>query len=287
VSAIGFFLLRLSGDLARALAGQNATSEQVAAIAKAYGLDRPLVVQYVDWLGNFLQGDFGRSFYFKQPAADLILSRLPTTLLLGALGLGLALVVAVPLGVLAAVYRGSLVDRAALTLSALGQSMPNFWIALLMISTFGLTLRWLPISGTASWRNFIMPAVALAFAAQPAILRLTRAGMIDVLATDYIRTARAKGLPPATVLFKHALRNAVVPVVAVAAVQLGQLVGGSVVIESIFAIQGIGYLAWESITRTDFPVVQAILVVVSIAYVLLTLSADLLNAALDPRTRST
>ncbi|ODN71768.1 Glutathione transport system permease protein GsiC [Methylobrevis pamukkalensis] len=206
--------------------------------------------------------------------------------MLGGLALALAVIVAVPFGVLAAVYRNSLIDRAALVFSAMGQSMPSFWIALLMISTFGLSLRWLPISGSDSLANFIMPSIALAFAVQPAILRLTRAGMIEVLATDYIRTARAKGLSPAKVIFKHALRNALVPVVTVAAVQLGMLIGGSVVVESIFAIQGIGYLAWESIIRTDFPVVQAILVVVSISYVLLTLLADLLNAALDPRTRT-
>lgn len=286
VSAIGFFMLRWSGDLARALAGQNATPEQVAAIRAAYGLDRPLVVQYLGWLADFLRGNFGESFYFRQPVADLILTRLPVTVMLGTLSLAIAVAVAIPLGVAAAIYRNSLIDRIALTISALGQSMPTFWIALLMISYFGITLRWLPISGTRSWLNFIMPAVTLAIAAQPTILRLTRAGMIEVLSADYIRTARAKGLPANQVLYKHALRNALVPVITVAAVQLGHLVGGSVVIESIFAIEGLGYLAWESILRTDFPVVQSILVIISIAYVLMTLLADLLNAAVDPRTRN-
>lgn len=285
VSAIGFFLLRLSSDLARTLAGQNATLEQVEAIRQAYGLDRNLVVQYLVWLGDLLSGDLGRSFYFRQPTAELILERLPTTLTLGVIALLIAVAVAVPLGVAAAVYRNSPIDRLALVYSTLGQSMPNFWIALLMISLFGITLRWLPISGTESWLNFIMPATALAFAVQPAILRLTRAGMIEVLGTDYVRTARAKGVRESRVLFKHALRNALIPVVTVSAVQLGHLVGGSVVIESIFAIRGIGYLAWESILRTDFPVIQSILVIVSIIYVLLTLAADLLNAALDPRMR--
>lgn len=285
VSAIGFFLLRLSSDLARTLAGQNATLEQVEAIRQAYGLDRNLFVQYLAWLGDLLRGDLGRSFYFRQPTAELILERLPTTLTLGVIALLIAVAVAVPLGVAAAVYRNSPIDRLALVYSTLGQSMPNFWIALLMISLFGITLRWLPISGTESWLNFIMPATALAFAVQPAILRLTRAGMIEVLGMDYVRTARAKGVRESRVLFKHALRNALIPVVTVSAVQLGHLVGGSVVIESIFAIRGIGYLAWESILRTDFPVIQSILVIVSIIYVLLTLAADLLNAALDPRMR--
>jgi len=286
VSAISFFLLRLSSDLARTLAGQNATAEQVENIRQAYGLNRPLITQYFDWLGGIFSGDFGRSFYFRKPTADLILERLPTTLLLGFLSLLVAVIVAVPFGVAAAVHRNSLVDRLALTFSALGQSMPSFWIALLMISAFGVSLRWLPISGTGSWLNFIMPVAALAFAAQPAILRLTRAGMIEALGTNYIRTARAKGLPQSLVLFKHALRNALLPVVTVSAVQLGQLVGGSVVIESIFAIRGIGYLAWESILRTDFPVIQSILLIVSVIYVLLTLVSDLLSALLDPRLRN-
>lgn len=285
VSILGFFLLRLSGDLARTLAGENATAEQIEVIRKAYGLDRSLVVQFLDWLGRFVQGDFGQSYYFRSPAADLILKRLPVTLLLGVTSLALALAIAVPLGVAAAIWRGRLVDRAAMVFAALGQSMPSFWAALLLIMFFGIRLGWLPISGSASFAQFVMPAMALAFAAQPAILRLTRAGMIDVLDTDYIRTARAKGLGEATVVFKHALRNALMPVVAVSAVQLGHLIGGSVVIESIFAIEGIGYLAWESILRTDFPVVQAILVIVAVAYVLLSLAADLLNAALDPRIR--
>lgn len=286
VSTAGFLLMNASSDLALTLAGENATREQIEAVRVAYGLDRPLVVQYFEWLSGFLGGDFGQSYYFKQPVADLLLSRLPTTFTLGLVSLLLAVAVALPFGVAAAVWRNSVIDRAALVFTAMGQSMPSFWVGLLVMSYFGITLRLLPISGSATWLHFVLPAATLAFAAQPMILRLTRAGMIEVLSADYIRTANAKGLRPATVLIKHALRNALLPVVAVTAVQLGQLVGGSVVVESIFAIKGIGYLAWESILRNDYPVVQAILVVVSISYVLLTLLSDLMNAALDPRMRT-
>ena len=163
--------------------------------------------------------------------------------------------------------------------------MPSFWFALLLFMLFGLTLRWLPISGSETWAHFVMPAVALGYYATPGIMRLTRAGMLEVLASDYIRTARAKGLRAPSVLFKHALRNAVIPVVALAAVQLGFMLGGSVVIETIFALHGLGYLAWESILHNDFPVVQAIVLLISLIYILLTFIADMLNAWLDPRIR--
>jgi peptide/nickel transport system permease protein len=285
VSIVSFLLLRLSGDLAYALAGQQATEADVEAVRQAYGLDRPLIVQYGAWLLDLFHGDLGRSFYFRRPVSELILERLPVTLMLGFAALLLALLIAIPFGVAAAIWRNTWVDRLALLFSALGQSMPSFWIALLLVSVFGITLRWTPISGSGTVRHFILPVAALAFYAQPTLLRLTRAGMIEVLQTDYIRTARAKGLARVSIIFKHALRNALMPVVAISAVQLGHLLGGSIVIETIFAIHGIGYLAWESIQRADFPVVQSILLLVSCIYVLLTFGADLLNAVLDPKLR--
>ena len=285
VSIISFGLLRLSGDLAQALAGQSSTAADVEALRKAYGLDRPLTVQYLEWAGKVLTGDFGDSFFFKEPVAKMLAQRLPVTMLLGACALTFALVLAVPLGVVAAMRPNSWIDRLALTLSVLGQALPSFWFALMLMIVFGLTLRWLPISGTGTWQHFVMPSIALGYYATPAIMRLTRAGMMEVMASDYIRTARAKGLRMPTVLFKHALRNAVIPVVALAAVQFGFMLGGSIVIETIFALHGVGYLAWESITRADFPVVQAIVLVLASIYVVLTLLADLLNAFLDPRIR--
>jgi peptide/nickel transport system permease protein len=285
VSIISFSLLRLSGDLAQALAGPSSTAADVEAVRKAYGLDQPLLVQYLDWAGKALRGDFGSSFFFKEPVWSMIGARLPITMTLGVCALLFALVIAIPLGVVAAVRPNSWVDRLALTVSVFGQALPSFWFALMLMILFGLQLRWLPISGTGTWKHFVMPSIALGYYGMPAFMRLTRAGMMEVLASDYIRTARAKGLRPPAVLFKHALRNAVIPVVAVAAVQFGFLLGGSIVIESVFALHGVGYLAWESISRADFPVVQAVVLILATIYVVLTLVADLLNAFLDPRIR--
>ena len=285
VSVIAFFLLRLSGDVATAIAGEGARQEDIEMVRRAYGLDRPLLVQYFDWLWHVLRGDFGTSLFFKTDVLDLVWDKLPTTLTLGLLSLGFALLISVPLGVLAATFANSWIDRLALGLAVIGQAMPTFFFALLLIMLFAVQLRWLPVSGSGSWANFVMPTIALGYYATPALMRLVRAGMVEVLSADYIRTARAKGLPTYSVIFKHALRNALVPVVALAAVQLGFLLGGSVVIETIFALDGLGFLAYESITHKDFPVMQAIVLLLSVFYVLLTLAADVANAWLDPRIR--
>jgi len=233
VSVIAFFLVRMSGDLATALAGEDANAQEIADIRKIYGLDRPLIFQYADWLFNALRGDFGASLYFPETVGELVAMRLPTTLLLAFSGL----------------------------------------------------LRWTPISGDETWQHFILPAFTLGYYSTPPIMRLTRSGMLEVLSADYIRTAYAKGLQPLRVLFKHALRNAVIPVVALASVQFGHMLSGAIVIESVFAMQGIGYLAWESILRNDIAVIQAILLIVCLFYVGLTFISDLLNAWLDPRIR--
>ena len=285
VSMIAFLLLRLSGDPAIAVAGEGARQADIELVRHTYGFDRPLPVQYVDWLGKTLRGDFGESIYFKQPAAPLILAKLEVTMLLGLSSILFALAISVPLGVLAAVYRNSWIDRLCLALAVLGQALPNFFFALLLIMLLSITLHWLPVSGSDTWQHFVMPTIALGYYAAPAFMRLIRAGMIEVLEADYIRTARAKGLPASTVIFKHALRNAAVPVVALAAVQLGFLLGGSVVIETIFALDGLGYLAYQSITFKDFPVMQNIVLLLSVIYVVLTLASDIANAWLDPRIR--
>jgi peptide/nickel transport system permease protein len=211
---------------------------------------------------------------------------LPITLTLGLTGLVIALATAIPLGVLAAMREGSPLDRAIGLLALLGQAMPSFWLSLVLIIWFGLKLQLLPISGVDTWQGYILPGIVLAFSAIPALMRLTRAGMIDALASDYIRTARAKGLSRATIVLKHALRNAAMPVVSIAAVQLGFMLGGSIVIEQIFALHGVGYLAWESISKNDFPVVQAVVLLLAIIYIFLTLLADAMNAVLDPRLRA-
>ena len=242
-------------------------------------------MQYADWLWKLLNGNFGTSVYFKTDVGPLILDKLGTTLKLGVYALGVALSISVPLGVLAAIYKNSWIDRLALAVAVLGQALPNFFFALLLIMLFSIAWGILPVSGSDTWKHFVMPAIALGYYVAPAFMRLIRAGMIEVLSADYIRTARAKGLPARTVIFKHALRNAIVPVVALAAVQLGFLLGGSVVIETIFALNGIGYLAYQSITYKDFPVMQVIVLLLSGIYVLLTLASDIANAWLDPRIR--
>lgn len=285
VSVVVFTLLRLSGDPAVAMAGEAATEEDIEYVRAHYGFDRPVTVQYLDWARRAIQGDFGRSHYLKTEVSNIILERLPVTMTLGGLALSFALLLAVPLGVLAAVRPNTILDRFALSLAVVGQALPSFFFALLLILFFGVKWRLLPISGSDSWKNFIMPAVALGYYATPAIMRLTRAGMLDVLSSDYIRTARAKGLRPPVVLFKHALRNAIIPVVSLSAVQLGFMLGGSIVIESIFSLNGLGRLAWQSIQRSDFEMMQAIVLVVACIYIALTYFADLLNAYLDPRIR--
>jgi glutathione transport system permease protein len=286
VAVVSFMLLHLSGDLASAIAGPEASAAAVEQIRVQYGLDRPIALQFFDWLGSALQLDFGRSFYFENTVVELIGERLPITLKLGGIALFLAVVVAIPLGVLAAMYRDTWLDRLALGVAVIGQAMPSFWFALTLILLFSVGLKWLPVAGNSTWQHFVLPAVALGYYAMPAMMRLTRAGMLDVMGSDYIRTARAKGLSPARVVFKHALRNAIIPVVALAAVELGFMLGGSVVIESVYSMQGLGQLAWDSISRNDYPVVQAVVLIIAVFYIGLTFLADVLNAALDPRMRT-
>ncbi len=285
VSIITFALIHWTGDLATAIGGLGATPEDIARLRKVHGLDRPVPVQYLDWASRALRGDFGQSYFSQEDVFPLILARLPVTVTLAFFSLATGLLLAIPLGVFAAIRPGSWIDRFALSTAVLGQAMPSYWSALLLILLFGVQLQWLPISGTDSWQSFVLPVLALGWYVMPVLMRLARAGMIDVLAADYIRTARAKGLPRRTVLFKHALRNAIMPVVAVAAVQLGFLLGGSIVVESVFALNGVGLLAWSAIQRSDFPVVQAIVLIVAFLFVLLNLVADLINAFLDPRVR--
>ena len=271
VSLLSFGLLKVSGDLAIALAGEQAGTAYVAFLRKEYGLDDPVIVQYLRWLARLLRGDLGASFYFGTSVTALLAEKLPITMTLGVSALSFAILISIPLGVIAALRPDSWVDRLVLGVALLGQAMPTFWLCFLLILMFGINLAWLPISGSTTWAHYVMPTIALGYYATPAFTRITRAGMIEALASDYVRTARAKGLR--------------LPVVSVAAVQFGFMLGGSVVIETIFAMHGVGYLAWQSISQNDYPVVQAIVLTVSSIYVVLTLVADLLNGAIDPRIR--
>ena len=283
VSALTFSLSHLSADPALTIGGAQASDEDIEAIRKLYGFDRPVYVQYFEWAGRALAGDFGKSYHYGERVSFMISQRIGTTMTLGVLALLFALIISIPLGVVAAIRPNSLVDRIALLIAVFGQALPTFWFALMMIIVMGVWWRWLPISGNDTWAHFVMPTIALGYYATPALMRLTRAGMIEVLGSDYIRTARAKGLSPSVVLFKHALRNAIIPVVALAAVWFGFMLGGSIVIETIFNLKGIGWLSYDALLRSDLPVVQAIVLIFASFYVILTLLSDLLNAWLAPR----
>ena len=285
ISIAVFVLTNVAIDPAISLAGEGASSEDIASVRQSYGLDRPVIVRYADWLGDAIVGDFGNSYRQLRPVTRIIFERFPVTLELACLSLLFSFLIAMPLALLGSLRPGSLVDRIGVTLAVIGQAVPTFWLALVLILLFSVKLGWLPVSGSARFANFIMPAICLGFFSMPAILRLTRSGLIEVLEADYIRTARAKGLRMPRVLLKHALRNAVIPVVSIASVQFGYLLSGSVVIETVFAMHGIGYLAWEAVAAADLPIIQALVLVTAAFYVVLTLLADLLNATLDPRMR--
>lgn len=285
VSVVAFSLVYLSGDPATAMAGEGATQADVAAVRVTYGFDRPLYVQYESWLRNVMHGNFGNSYYLREPVSQVLAQHFPITAKLGISALVFALLLSVPLGVFAALRPNTLIDRIALGIAVAGQAMPSFLFGLGLIYVFGVKLGWLPFSGASSWDHFILPAIALGYYATPVIMRLTRSGMMDALQSDHVRTARAYGLSTWRVVVRHALRHAIMPVLALSAVQLGFMLGGSIIIETVFSMKGLGYLAWMSIQRSDLQVIQAILLVIATLYALLTLLADLLNAFLDPRLR--
>jgi peptide/nickel transport system permease protein len=275
----------MSGDVAATIAGPEASQADIEQVRRVYGLDKPLAAQLGDWAARAVRGDFGESFYFKKDVASLIVERMPTTFKLGVFGMLVGLLLAIPLGVIAALYQGRFIDRLILVLISVNQAVPSFWLALMMIILFGVNLGWLPTTGADSWRHFVMPTLVLGLSVLPALARLARAGMVKALASDYVRTARDKGLSQMSIIVKHALRNAAIPIVAIAAVQFGNALGGSVVIESVFALHGVGYLAWESIIKSDVAVIQAAVLMFSIIYVIITFISDVLNALLDPRIR--
>lgn len=285
VSFATFLLLNYATDPAYAIAGEDAEPAVVEQIRKTYGLDRPIMVRYLEWAGNVLQGDFGESYYWHKPVAELVASRAPVTLALASSALLVTILIAIPLGALAALNPNSLIDRFALTVAVSAQAVPNFWLGLIVIILLGVMLPIFPVSGDDTWLHFVLPAFVLGASSVPAVMRLTRTGLIEVMESDYIRTARAKGFSGFALLRRHAMRNAILPVVSVLAVQLGQKFGGSVITETIFAINGLGRLALESILGSDIPTVQMLIFVFAMVFVAMNLLADMLNAALDPRIR--
>jgi len=285
VSIAAFALLRLSGDLASEYAGENASAAEMARVRIELGLDQPLIMQYVAWAGSTLKGDLGKSIYTGEPVAAVLQEPFALTGLIAAWSLMIAIMIGVPLGTLAAWRRNTIADSLILGLISIGQAVPGFLLAIALAALFGVGLGWLPVSGSESARHLVLPITAMALAILPALLRMARASMIEVLEADYLELARAKGLSLARVLTVHALPNASAPLIALSSVQFGQLLAGSVVIEQVFAIDGVGRLALQSIERVDFPVVQGIVLVLGCTYIVLTLLADLLGMLIDPRLR--
>jgi peptide/nickel transport system permease protein len=286
VSVVVFsFVHALPGDPAVLFLGEEATTENLARFRAKLGFDRPLIVQYGDWLGRALQGDLGRSIRTNQPVVQAIVERLPVTLRLLAFSMVISLAIAVPLGIVSAVKRNSGVDLASTFFALFGFSTPNFWLGLILIYVFALLLRWLPASGFDGMRSLILPSITLGTALAALVTRQLRSGMLEVLRQDYVRTAQAKGLADRMVIGKHALKNALISVVTVIGLQIGALLGNTIITESLFALPGVGRLMIDSVFSRDFFVVQGVILFLAVGYVVANLVVDILYSYLDPRIR--
>jgi len=286
VITIVFFVMRLSGDPTLLLVPEGATAAQIAELRHQLGFDRPLVVQYLAYLSDLLRGDLGQSLVQRLPVSLILGSRLPYTLELAAGALAVALIIGIPAGIAMAVWRGGVVERILAAIVVAGQSLPTFWSGILLILFFGVTLRWLPTSGADSPASLIMPSLALGALAMSTFARMTRISVLDELSRDYVNAARARGLSMGATVARHVLRNAAIPVITVTALEIGNLLAGAVIVETVFAWPGIGQLAMQSIQARDFLIVQAIVLFVSVTYIALNLIADLAYTAIDPRIRS-
>ena len=286
VSFVVFGMVFLSGDPAILMLPPEATADEVAAFRQAYGFDDPFLVQYGRFLGGVLRGDWGESLRYKKPALEMVLERLPATLQLSGVSMLLAVLVALPLGTLAAMYRNSIVDYVASIFAVIGQSMPNYWLGFLLVMFFAVRLRLLPTSGGPGWFYVILPAITIAVGVIALVTRITRSSVLEVQREDYVRTARAKGLKEFTVINHHVLRNAMLPVITVIGLQFGYILGGAVVIETIFAWPGLGLLAIQAIFNRDYPLVQAVVFFLAVSFVLINLVSDIIYHVLDPRIRT-
>jgi peptide/nickel transport system permease protein len=284
VSLVTFSILHISGDPV-ALMMPEAPEADRAVLRRTMGFNDPLVVQFARFIGNSARGDFGKSFYHRVPALGLVLERMPTTLMLTVLALGLAVAVSLPVGIYSAVRRNSAVDQSATMVVFLGQSMPVFWTGIMLILLFAVQWRLLPVSGWATWSAAILPAITLGTFSTPLLLRIVRSSMLEVINLDYVRTARAKGLSEWLVICRHALRNAALPLVTVAGLQFGLLLGGAVITETVFAVPGVGRLIVDGIRQLDFPVVQAAVFVLAIIVVGVNFAVDMLYVVLNPQIR--
>jgi peptide/nickel transport system permease protein len=286
VSVLVFAILRvLPGDPAKMLLPEGAPQSAVEELNRHLGLREPLHVQYAIFLRSVSRGDFGHSFQYRAPALRVVAERLPATLELTLVAMVLTIFFGVSIGIVAAVRRGTAYDYAGTVLAVLGQSLPNFWLGIMLILLFGVALRWLPTSGFEGWRHLILPAITLAAFPTALVARLTRSSMLEILSRDFIRTGRAKGLAERAVILRHALRNAAIPVLTVIGLQIGTLLGGAVITESVFAWPGMGKLVVDAIFFRDFPVVQTVLILSATVFVLINLAVDLLYTLIDPRIR--
>jgi peptide/nickel transport system permease protein len=284
VSLVTFAILHASGDPVALIMPEAPEADRIK-LREALGLDDPLATQFVRFVGNAARGDFGKSFFYRAPAFGLVTERLPTTLALTSLAVMLSLVVAVPVGIYSAVRRNTLVDHAATVVVFLGQSMPVFWIGIMLMLLFAVQWRLLPVSGWDTWASMILPAVTLGAFTTPLFMRIVRSSMLEVINLDYVRTARAKGLSEWIVICRHALRNAALPVVTVIGIQLGLLLGGAVLTETVFAVPGLGRLILRAIVQLDFPIVQAGVFTLAMIIATANFVVDILYVYLNPTIR--
>jgi ABC-type dipeptide/oligopeptide/nickel transport system permease component len=283
ISVISFFFIHLSGDPVMLMLPGDASHAEIEALREQMGFNDPLYEQYLRFAWQALRGKFGNSLYYKVPAMELILERLPASLELAVAAMLIALVVAVPVGIISAVRRGSLLDMGSMLGALFGLSMPHFWLGIMMILLFSVELGWLPTSGRGSLAQLVMPSIALGLSLTAMFARLTRSVMLEVLSLDYIRTARSKGLKEWIVISKHALKNALIPIVTVAGMQFGFLLGGTVIIETVFAWPGVGRLVIQAIFNRDYPLVQSIVLVLALIFVAVNFLVDMLYMYLDPQ----
>ena len=285
VAVVVFVILHLTGDPATVMMPLESTQAEISAFRHVHGFDRPLWVQFLSFAWLALHGDFGESLRHGEPALGLALERVPASAELAFCALVLAVAVAVPAGVVAAVRRNTLIDVVARVLALVGQSTPVYWLGIMLILLFGVQLGWFPVSGIGGWKHLVLPAVTLAMFTMARIMRLTRGAMLDVLRSDYLRTALAKGVRPLRLIWHHALRNAWLPIVTAIGVELGTLLSQAIITETIFSWPGVGRLAYQAILDRDYPVVEAVVILSALSFVALNLFVDLAYSALDPRIR--
>ena len=285
VSVIVFLLMHLGGDPVAVLLPLDAPPEQIEAFRQEMGFDRPLPVQYLLFLSRAVRGDFGYSYHYRTDAMGIVLERLPATLKLTFAALLIALAVAIPAGILAALKRGGIADILIRISVLLGQAVPGFWLALVLIMIFGVRLQWLPVSGAEGWKSLVLPAIVAGSFSMATVTRLLRGNLLETLAENYIQTARSKGLPTRLITTRHALRNAAIPVITVIGLQMGWLLGGAVIAEVVFAYPGMGRLAVTAISNRDVPVIQSFVAISALIVVVINLSLDIMYSLLDPRIR--